>query len=415
MRVLFVTLGPAHVPWIVPLAWASQLAGHEVRVAARPDCVAPVTGAGLIAVPVGDAAATRAAAARPGLGTVGAGRDLPPGWASRPGQIAATTRSALSGKLYAVADMMAGDLVDFGRLWRPDIVVHDSAAVAGPVAGAALGVPALGHTFGASLGHAVQRPEDIDEGYAALFERFGVPPRADPALWIDPCPPALRAPHPVARLDVRYLPYAAPAPAPWWLLERAARPRVCVTGGVTTAALQAVVTAVGAAGDGPAGDYDILLAVTPAQRAELGELAPGVRVLESVPLSAVLPSCQAVVHHGGLGTGLTAVLAGLPQVVLPQSPVQQHWAERITAAGAGLTAAGPAQDAARPEPDAARPGVRDAVAAVLGDAGYRARAAEIRAQALALRSVTEVAGILTDVAEHGLAAVSDYGLAGAPV
>ena len=69
MRVLFVGHGPAHVPWIIPLAWACRLAGHEVRVAVRPQCVAPVTRAGLVAVPVGDEAATAEVAARQhGLG-----------------------------------------------------------------------------------------------------------------------------------------------------------------------------------------------------------------------------------------------------------------------------------------------------------------------------------------------------------
>ena len=64
MRVLFVGHGPAHIPWIVPLAWAARLAGHEVRVAVRPQCVPPVIRAGLIAVPVGDEATAGAAAAR---------------------------------------------------------------------------------------------------------------------------------------------------------------------------------------------------------------------------------------------------------------------------------------------------------------------------------------------------------------
>jgi hypothetical protein len=370
-----------------------------------------VTGAGLIGVPVGDAAATREAAGRPGLGTVGGGQGLPSGWASHPGKIAPATRSALAEKLYGVAELMAGDLVTFGRLWRPDIIVHDSAAVAGPVAAAALGVPALGHTFGASLGHAVQRPEDVDEGYARLFERFSVPPLAAPAVWIDPCPPALRAPHPVARLDVRYLPYAAPSPVPWWLLERSARQRVCVTGGVTTAALRTVVAAMAAGAEvagADLGDCEIVLAVTPEQRAGLGRQADGAMVLESVPLSAVLPACQAVVHHGGLGTGLTAVMSGIPQVVLPQSPVQKHWAERITAVGAGLSMRPPG-DGTGPDgtgADGDGISVRQALAAVLGDDGYRSRTRAIRAEAMSLRSVTETVGLLEAVAADGLTAAA---------
>src|SRR5689334_3908713 len=54
VRALFVTCNaPGHLFTMVPLAWAMQAAGHDVRVAGLPSCAKPTSGAGLIPVPVG--------------------------------------------------------------------------------------------------------------------------------------------------------------------------------------------------------------------------------------------------------------------------------------------------------------------------------------------------------------------------
>src|SRR4051812_23499236 len=126
MRVLFVGHGPAHVPWIIPLAWACRLAGHEVRVAVRPQCVAPVTRAGLVAVPVGDEAATAEVAAR----QLGLGPGRLKAAAESVAVLDADLSEALVEKMIAVADPLPDDLVEFARFWRPDVVVHDTAAAA---------------------------------------------------------------------------------------------------------------------------------------------------------------------------------------------------------------------------------------------------------------------------------------------
>ncbi|MDT0444588.1 hypothetical protein [Streptomyces johnsoniae] len=60
MRVMIATFpSTSHLYPVIPLAWALQSAGHEVCVVGHPgmgsdDMAATVTGAGLIAVPVGD-------------------------------------------------------------------------------------------------------------------------------------------------------------------------------------------------------------------------------------------------------------------------------------------------------------------------------------------------------------------------
>ncbi|MEU5671188.1 nucleotide disphospho-sugar-binding domain-containing protein, partial [Micromonospora sp. NPDC047753] len=50
----------------------------------------------------------------------------------------------------------------------------------------------------------------------------------------------------------------------------------------------------------------------------------------------LLPLADVVVHHGGSGTTLGALAAGVPQLLLPQGADQFANAEALTAAGVGL-------------------------------------------------------------------------------
>ena len=54
LRILMSTWGwRSHFYGLVPLGWALQAAGHEVRVASHPALVPAITAAGLAAVPLG--------------------------------------------------------------------------------------------------------------------------------------------------------------------------------------------------------------------------------------------------------------------------------------------------------------------------------------------------------------------------
>jgi|GEM_PF-7017045 len=50
-----------------------------------------------------------------------------------------------------------------------------------------------------------------------------------------------------------------------------------------------------------------------------------------LPLSALLPSSAAIIHHGGIGTSLAAILSGVPAVVVPQAFDQPDIARRLDA------------------------------------------------------------------------------------
>ena len=104
-----------------------------------------------------------------------------------------------------------------------------------------------------------------------------------------------------------------------------------------------------------------------------GALAPGAirvpsnfSVHEYVPHSAILPHASLVVSHGGLSTITASLARGVPLVCIPQGRDQTLNAERVAATGVGIHV---------PQGSPA-PAIAEAVTAVLGDASYRAAAAE---------------------------------------
>ena len=71
-------------------------------------------------------------------------------------------------------------------------------------------------------------------------------------------------------------------------------------------------------------------------RPTLDDVSPNVRVERFVPQAQVLGSCAAVVSHGGSGTMLGALAAGLPLVLIPQGADQFENAARCERAGAAV-------------------------------------------------------------------------------
>src|SRR5918999_4963602 len=91
---------------------------------------------------------------------------------------------------------------------------------------------------------------------------------------------------------------------------------------------------------------------------DLPPAPPNVHVERWVPQADVFAHASAVVCHGGSGTTLGALAAGLPLVVVPLFADQPDNARRVAAVGAGI--------AVEPAPEA----LREAVAEVLGDPAY---------------------------------------------
>jgi sterol 3beta-glucosyltransferase len=54
-----------------------------------------------------------------------------------------------------------------------------------------------------------------------------------------------------------------------------------------------------------------------------------------LPHTWLFPRMRAVVHHGGFGTTASALIAGVPAVVIPHIIDQLYWAQRVVELGAG--------------------------------------------------------------------------------
>jgi UDP:flavonoid glycosyltransferase YjiC (YdhE family) len=101
----------------------------------------------------------------------------------------------------------------------------------------------------------------------------------------------------------------------------------------------------------------------------------------------VLPRAAAIVCHGGSGTVLGALAAGVPLVAVPMFADQPHNARRIAAVGAGL---------ALPNPDAGA--LRAAIECVLADADHRRVARQIADEIATLPTTDDAVDVLVAMA-----------------
>ncbi|KNE72403.1 hypothetical protein AMAG_16886 [Allomyces macrogynus ATCC 38327] len=64
--------------------------------------------------------------------------------------------------------------------------------------------------------------------------------------------------------------------------------------------------------------------------ARLAELAPEDLIpITAEPHAALFPLCRVIVHHGGAGTSMAALAAGVPAVITPCAVDQPFWADRV--------------------------------------------------------------------------------------
>ncbi|GJD61737.1 glycosyltransferase [Methylobacterium frigidaeris] len=67
------------------------------------------------------------------------------------------------------------------------------------------------------------------------------------------------------------------------------------------------------------------------------DLPPGVLHAAYAPLSRLLPSCAALIHHGGVGTVAQALAAGCPQLIVPVAFDHADEAQRVVRLGVGAS------------------------------------------------------------------------------
>ncbi|WP_426506136.1 glycosyltransferase [Dactylosporangium sp. McL0621] len=390
-----------HVATILPLALAARAAGHEVVVATGAGVLAPLLRHRLETWPVGTPEA-----GLPGGGTT-------------------AQRSAFFANS---AVRRAEDLIPRARDWPPDLVISDTAEVAGVVAAAVTGARHVVHGLG------IMPPMVLWNAYAVhldgLLTRWGIPATADAvreATYLDVCPPALRRPgEPIwtRTLDLRPTTagWGAPHPAASPPQLTASPPQLTASPPQLTASppqLTASPPQLTADLDGssrrqltaridalphrdtvlarpgsPAEAAAILSAldgqpinlVMCADPAGLGPQPPNVLVTPGRPDPAVLSRCHVLVSRGGPGVALPALAHGLPQLILSLEN---------TAPDGDMTHAGAALTVNAPDPAAVERAVRTHVPRLLKDPIFAAAAAWAQVEIAAMSSPEAVVRALT--------------------
>jgi MGT family glycosyltransferase len=120
--------------------------------------------------------------------------------------------------------------------------------------------------------------------------------------------------------------------------------------------------------------------------------APGnVTVTRWARHADVLPHCSAVITHGGHGTVMKALIAGVPLVLVPLGRDQPDNAGRVVHAGAGI----------RLRKNATTGALRAAVSQLTDDPSYRAAAQHMAARLASERDDNLVVDELEQVAARG--------------
>lgn len=405
MRVLFTSFAHnTHFYSMVPLAWAFRSVGHEVRVASQPALTDAVTRAGLTAVPVGvdhtvqDFAQKQSekngdhpeidfAETRPEVVT----------W-----DYALGIQSMMTPLMFAkVNDTMVDELVDFALKWRPDLVIWEpftyAGAVAARVSGAAharllWGPDVFSRARGMFLDRLAEQPEahredPLAEWLTWTLEKYGhtFDDEAVTGQWtIDQEPAGTRLALPGRHVvPVRYTPYNGTAVVPDWLHEPVDRPRVCLTLGTSAREVRGgdVVSLSDLVEATAELDIELVATLDSSQREHLDRVPDNVRLVDFVPMHALLPTCSAIIHHGGAGTYLTSLLEGVPQILVADLYDAVEKAKRIEELGAGLF-----QSPAELTPEA----LRDKLTRVLKDPSFHEAAQRLRAEILSEPSPAEV-------------------------
>lgn len=372
-----VSAWPSHWFPMVGVLWALRAAGHDVRVLCAPSQSAALSSAGLTPVPVLDELDIAFLARLRNVWDAQAG-SWPYGWLP-PHPVTGEPMGSLEefgfadfakasqSKIATPVSRSGETAIGYARESGPDLILAEPLAMEGVLAGRVTGIPAAVHLWG-PVGTSETDPvaRSVAEYPVDSFRPHkGIGPVTLDTVEhvIDPCPNGLRPAIAAGRLPVRYVPYNGTGALPSWLLKPPERRRICVAWGNSLTrmfgpgsfAVPLILEALAEL------DAEVVVTTGASDSAAVGSWPDNVRVTEQLPLHLLLPSCAAVVHHGGAGCLMTAVAAGVPQILLPTGMDQPVNAARLTAAGSAV---------AVPRPTADTASVAEAVSTVLDQPGY---------------------------------------------
>jgi hypothetical protein len=389
MRTLFATTAnDGHVGPLLPFARACVAAGHDVRIAAPESFARSVEGAGFAHEPFADAP--------PEL--------IGPVMGSLPSLGFEEADNTVVRDVFGRIDAQAGlpGVVATIERWRPDLVVRESAELASLAAAEAAGVPhahvCIGmHEIVTRFATLVQEPLRELDALAGLPDGTCSAGRAAETV-LSSVPAALDDAVGEALTGVlRYRDEApatgdGPLPPAWGDPDL---PLVYVTFGSVTGSLPPFAGMFREALDALA-DLPARVLMTVGRRVDvdgLGPLPPNACVLPWWPQADVLAHADAMLGHGGFGTTMGALAAGVPQVVMPIFTSDQLAnAQHVAAVGAGL---------AVPMGPGSVPVAAEEVRRLLADPAYAAAARVVAADIAALPPASDAVPELERLAAAG--------------
>ncbi len=336
MRVLCATTGnDGHFGPLLPFARALAAAGFEVRVAAPASYTGAVSGAGFLHEPFADAP-------RELIGPV---------MARLPTLAFDEADDVVVREVFARIDAQAGlpSLIETVERWRPDLVIRESAELASLAAAERAGVPhvhvCIGmHEVVSRFAEAIGDPLEELGRLAGLAEgRMTAALASETVLSLVPEVLDHAGGRVLPGAD-RFMRFHEPPPttgdhrlAGWGDPDA---PLVYVTFGSVTGSLPTFAGVFRAALDALA-DVEARVLLTVGRKidpAGLGALPLNAHVEQWWPQDAVLVHAAAMLGHGGFGTTMGALAAGVPQVVVPLFSFDQVVnGQHVAAVGAGLT------------------------------------------------------------------------------
>ncbi|UKD51719.1 glycosyltransferase [Amycolatopsis sp. FU40] len=380
MRILFCSLGsPGHTYPLLPLAVAARDSGHEIAFTTSGQFRDALAALGFrheeSGVPVTEAY-------QEGLRT-GFGRESPDGLG--PDELRELS-SLVFGRL--IPKRSAGQLAEVIERVRPELVVHDVSSYGAALAAAVAGIPAVCHGIGR------ESPDEftlaIEDKVRGLAGELGVAVPSGRLMgmgnpYLDLYPDSMQDQELLdsgRRFPLRPVPFSDDSDLPEWVRTRdRGRPLAYLTLGTSGSGS---VGALRRAVDGLAAlDVDVLVSSGRSlDVSEFGKLPPRVRLESWVPQAKLFPELDLAAHHGGSGTTLGSLAAGVPQLCLPWDNDPFGSGDAVLSTGAGL----------RLLPDElTADAVREKAGELLADAGYLAAAEKMAAEIAQMPSPEEVA------------------------
>jgi UDP:flavonoid glycosyltransferase YjiC (YdhE family) len=358
------TSGAGHYGPLAPFVRSFRRGGHDVLVAGPPELYPSVRDAEFWAFGVPPSAEMAAV------------------YGSLPGLAREQANARVIGEVFGRLDATAAlpRLLDAIVSWRPDVVIRESAEFGGLVAAEVHGTPHARVAIG--LGEMEHLVDTLATPNVDLLRgKYGLtgPNRlaGEPVLTLFPAgleDPAAAVPERTVRFRDSAWSVSVPS---------GTRPFVYVTFGSVTGNLGMVAGVYAAALEAVADlDADVLLTVgRDTDPSTLGPVPGHVRVERWVDQASVLGRASVVVCHGGGGSTLGALAAGVPLVVVPLFSSDQFInARRVGAVGAGVVAEAE--------------GIRTALDTVLGEPAYRSAAGALATELARHRPTEEAVDLL---------------------